>query len=301
MGKTNKNSILEEILRTDFSLEGSNKEKILSKLLLNIGKGKCVDDGKESFAMKKTFRKPILASALLIVFVMGFAMTSYGQEFYRIIKEVFVGEHAKYVVEEQTGTPELTVPDELKGKLYDKNGNMLEQFSEDMEIYNQSGELVFLSVMVRGDGTEDLAAMTQKEYDERQNSRMTAMTDLEEAKSYLAFDFSLPGYLPQGYAFDRIQLFNDESGKPVKNCEYAYVYFSNTDHSNEIYLQLRLMNNETVYEASIGNVEEVEINGNKGVVGEGFLDVEIDGVMYILRAKASGIDTDQLIKIAKSI
>jgi hypothetical protein len=61
------------------------------------------------------------------------------------------------------------------------------------------------------------------------------------------------------------------------------------------------MNEETAYEADIGDVEEIEVNGNKGVLGESNLDVEIDGVMYMFMASASEISNDQLIKMAESI
>ena len=305
MGKTNNNRQIEELLKTDFSSESSSKEKMLNQLLLNIGNQKYIDDKKENFTMKKLFIKPIFVAAVITVFVIGFAMTSYGQDFYKVIKEVFVGEHAKYIVTERTGAPNLTISDELKGKLYDKDGKVLEQFPENGKIYNRSGEELIHTAVASKDENGDLVTksevLTREEYNERENSKMTTMTNPEEAKPYLAFDFSLPGYMPEGYAFDRIQLFNDENGKPVENCEYAYVYFSNGDHAKDIYLQLRLMNEETAYEADIGNVEEIEVNGNKGVIGERTINVEIDGVMYMLMASASGIDNEQLIKMAESI
>lgn len=305
MGKINNNRQIEELLKTDFSSESSSKEKILNQLLLKIDNQKYIDDKKENCTMKKLFVKPIFVTAVITVFVTGFAMTSYGQDFYRVIKEVFVGEHAKYIVTERTGAPDLTIPDELKGKLYDKDGNILEQFPENREIYNQNGEELILSGVASKDGNGGFItktqALTREEYNELKNSKMTTMINPEEAKPYIAFDFSLPSYMPEGYVFDRIQLFNDENGKPVENCEYAEVYFSNGDHAKDIYLQLRLMNEETAYEADIGNVEEIKVNGNKGVIGEGNIDVEIDGVMYMLRVSASGIDNEQLIKMAESI
>ncbi|ATW27932.1 DUF4367 domain-containing protein [Candidatus Formimonas warabiya] len=305
MGKTDNNLPIEELLKTDFSSEDSAKEKILNQLLLKISSQEYFDHRKENFTMRKLLIKPVFIVGLVAVFLMGFTMTSYGQDFYRVIKEVIVGEHAKYVVTEQTGAPDLTIPDELKGKLYDKDGNVLDQFPQNGEIYNQKGEELIISAVATEDGTggvsTKLEALTKEEHDARQNSKMTTTTDPEEAKSYLAFDFSLPGYMPKGYAFDRMQLFNDENGKPVENCEYAEVYFSNGDHAKDIYLQLRLMNEETAYEAGIGDVEEIEINGNQGVIGEGGLDVEIDGVMYMFRAGTSEISNDQLIKMVESI
>ena len=305
MGKTDNAGQMEELLKTDFSSESISKEKILNQLLLQIDNQKYIDDKKGDVAMKKSFVKPVFVAAMMTLFVIGFSMTSYGQNFYRTIKEVLVGKYAKYIVTEPTGAPDLTIPDELKGKLYDKDGNILKQLPEKGKIYNQNGEELIVSTMVSKDEKDGLVtkyeALTRKGYTERQNSKMTTMTNPEKAKPYLAFDFSLPGYMPKGYAFDRIQLFNDENGIPVKNGEYAYVYFSNGDHAKDIYLQLRLMNNETAYEADFGNVAEIEINGNKGVIGEGNIDVEIDGVMYMFMAGASGIDNKQLIKMAESI
>ncbi|MEL7565920.1 MAG: DUF4367 domain-containing protein [Dehalobacterium sp.] len=305
MDETNNSSQMEELLKTDFSAESDAKEKILNQLLLKIEHQRYLEDRKERFNLKKLFLKPVFVTAVITVFMMGFAITSYGQGFYKVIKEVFVGEHAKYIVTEQTGTPDLTIPAELKGKIYDKSGNVLEKFPERGEIYNQNGESLRISTVVsqdeNGNMITEVETLTQEEYDERQNSKMTTMTNPEEAKPYLAFDFSLPGYMPEGYTFDRIQLYNDENGKPIENCEYANVYFSNGDHAKDIYLQLRLMNEETAYEAGIGKVEEIEINGNKGVIGEGHIDIEIDGVMYMFMAGAAGINHEQLIKIAESV
>jgi len=305
MVKTNNSRRIEELLKTDFSSESNSKEKILNQLLLKIDNQKYVVDKKEDFTMKKLFIKPVFIAAAIAVSVIGFAVTSYGQDFYKVIKEVFVGKHAKYVVTERTGAPDLTIPDELKGKLYDKEGNVLEQFPEDGKIYNQKGEELIISVETFEDADGNLIskteALTLEEYNEREKTKMTTITDPEDAKNYLAFDFSLPSYMPEGYAFDRIQLFNDEKGKPIENCECAFVYFSNGDHAKDIYLQLRLMNEKTAYEADLGKVEEIKINGNKGVIGEGFIDIEIDGVMYMLMAGNSGIDNQQLIKMVESI
>lgn len=305
MDKRNKHREIEELLKTDFSTESTCKEKILKQLLLKVNSQYYISDKKEGFTMRKLFMKPVIITAMITLFAISFTMTSYGQDFYRAIKEVVVGEHAKYIVVEETGTPDLTIPDELKGKLYDKKGNLLEEFPINGDVYNQKGEKLLISVGVyddeKGNQVKEVEALTNKEYQERQKGKMTTMTNPEEARPYLAFDFSLPGYLPEGYEFDRIQLFNDKNGKPVKNCEYAYVYFSNGDHDRDIYLQLRLMNEETAYTAGIRNAEEIVINGNKGVIGDGNIDLEINGVMYMFMACDSGIDKSQLIKMAESI
>lgn len=301
MSKKGNNGKIEELLKTDFSSEDDSKEKILKQLLLKLDEKKYIEEKKESLTMKKIFVRPILAAAVIAVSAVGFAMTSYGQEFYRVIREVLVGEHAKYIVMERTSTSDLSIPEELEGKLYDRDGNVLESFPQDGEIYNEKGEALRIHVKVSGDDTI-VEALTEEEHMERESRRMTIVSDPQEAKPYLAFDFSLPGYLPEGYAFDRIQLYNDENGKPVENCEYADVYFSNGDRSQDIFLQLRLMNEKTAYESGeLVDIEEIEINGNKGVMRDGSLDVEIDGVMYNFRAGTAEIGSEELIKMAESI
>lgn len=301
MSDINNSRQFEELLKTDFSSASSSKEDILNRMLLKIENQEYNDD-KYNFIKKRSFVKPIFIASIITVLLIGFAVTSYSQDLYKGIKEIFIGKYAKYIeTETQKSTPDLTIPDELKGKLYDKDGSILKYFPEDGKIYNQTGEIVILSVLTSQNENKSFEVLTAKEYNDRQNSKMTSMTSLEEAKSYLAFDFSLPGYIPQGYAFDRIQLMNDDNGKPIKNCKYAYVYFSNNYNTKEIYLQLRLMAKETDYEASIGNIEEIEINGNKGIIGKGYIHIEINDVMYMLMACDSGIDNEQLIKMAESI
>ena len=235
-------------------------------------------------------------------------MTSFGQDLYQSVKTIFVGEHAQYYnysQEEETPDRTYAIPEELEGKLYDKDGNILEKLTESDKTYNKDGEEVIISAMIyqdeNGNEIKKIEALTKAEMDAQRDSQMTTLTDPEAAKPYLAFDFALPSYLPKGYAFDRIQLFNDENGKPVENCEYAYVYFSNGDKEKEIYLQLRLMNEETAYAGDFKNARPIKINGHEGIMNDRKLDVEIDGVMYMFFGADAGIHGDELIKIAESL
>ncbi len=311
MDKASNNRQVEELLKVDFSSESGSKEETLNQLLLKLDNQKYFN--KENSYMKRLSVRPIFVAAAILVLIIGFAMTSYAQGFYKIIKEVFVGEYAKYTVMEQIGTqnvpgltPDLAIPDEQKDKIYDKDGNILEQFPETGDVFNQNGEVLGLYSWPSEDGTVITKALTQEEfleeYNEHLSSEMTTLTNPEEARPYLAFDFSLPSHLPEGYAFDKIQLYNDENGEPVENCEYAEVSFSNGEHAKDIHLQLRLMNEETSYETDFDNFEEIKIEGNSGVIGEGSIDMEIDGVMYMFSAgAASGIDKGQLIEMVESI
>lgn len=307
-----KSGQLEEWLRTDFSRESDSKERILEHLLLKIPYQKTKESKKKGFYMRKISiqkkaARPLAAAAAIAIFIGGFSMTSFGQDLYQSVKTIFVGEHAQYFdyQQEEASGKTYAIPEELEGKLYDKDGNILEKLTDTDRIYNKDGEEVIISAMIyqdeNGKEIRKVEALTKAEMAAREDSQMTTLTDPEAAKPYLAFDFSLPAYLPKGYAFDRIQLFNDENGNPVENCEYAYVYFSNGDKEKEIYLQLRLMNEETAYAGDFKDAKPVKINGHEGVMNDRQLDVEIDGVMYMFFGQNAGIHGSELLKIAESL
>lgn len=283
----------------------------------------------KKISIQKKAVKTLAVAAAVAIFIGGFSMTSFGQELYQSVKTIFLGEHAQYVDDAQGKAANKISPilEGLEGKLYDKDGNVMEAPDANERLYNKDGEEVVLVVRVYDeDGNEikDVKALTREEVDElrknfdencymvatslhgaeideQENDHMTVLADSAEAKPYLAFDFSLPTYLPKGYDFDRIELSNNESGQPVKNGEYAYVYFSNGDKKKEISLQLRLMNSKTAYETSLGNAKSVTINGHKGIISEHSLDIEIDGVMYMFSSRNAEIRGKELTKIAESL
>ena len=125
---------------------------------------------------------------------------------------------------------------------------------------------------------------------------ITTLTDIAEAQSYLAFNLKNPAYLPEGYTLDRIELYNDENGKP--DGQYASVFF--TKGEKFIYLQARLMNEETAFATGLGGLKEVEIDGYKGLMDNKGLDVDINGVMYMFSAGFADVDSDELVKMVES-
>lgn len=139
--------------------------------------------------------------------------------------------------------------------------------------------------------------MTPAELNVRLNHQTISFDNPKEARPYLAFDFNLPTYLPEGYAFDRIELYSEDQGPPKSNGEYAAVYFSRGEDS----MQLRLMNGETAYTTDAKDMKGTKINGHEAAVGKTKLDIEINGVMYMFMARNSGIYESELIKMAESL
>ncbi|WP_250228820.1 DUF4367 domain-containing protein [Anaeropeptidivorans aminofermentans] len=309
-----KNIDIEQLLRTDFSSESNSKEELLHRLILKINNTHEEAEGDQYFMNKLKFRKklfkPAVALGAMALLFFGFSMTSYGEELYTTIKEIFVGKYAHYSVSEINSTekPEdrdYTIPESLEGKLYDDEGNVLEALKENTRIYDNKGQELTLSVKIytdeNGNTIEEIEALTAEEKAAQREMNMTSFSDPEKAREYLNFDFSLPSYMPEGYRFYQMMLFNDESGTPVKDSDYAYAYFTNGDHTKDLYLQLRHMNESTAFSADLGDIEEIEINGHTAVKGQKFVDVEINGVMYFFASVDSGISTDELVKMAETI
>jgi hypothetical protein len=84
---------------------------------------------------------------------------------------------------------------------------------------------------------------------------------------------------------------------------YLNIYYTNADKTQQIYMQVRKMNEETGFTASAGpDMRYITINGRKGVVDSNNVHVEIDGVMYmILAGRSNGVTQQDVMKMAQSL
>ncbi|GHU51476.1 hypothetical protein AGMMS49975_04990 [Clostridia bacterium] len=119
-------------------------------------------------------------------------------------------------------------------------------------------------------------------------------------KKYFITEALLPSYLPSGYAFDAIEYFGDptKSDDPNVN-KFMNLHYKNGD--DEIIVMVRYMDESTAFEfVSNGDVTKIDINGNEAVQTANKLDIEINGVMYMLYGNDS-VGADELVKIAQSL
>jgi hypothetical protein len=140
---------------------------------------------------------------------------------------------------------------------------------------------------------------------EREKSTVTYFNTINDVKPYLAFNPLMPVSLPNGFALDRISLFHDENGGPLPlgSGMYLNVYYTNADKTRQIYMQVRMMNEESGFTASAGpDMRYITINGHKGVVDGNNVHVEIGSVMYmILAGRVDGITQQDVIKMTESL
>lgn len=271
----------------DFSKNG-NKPKIFNSSLVNIKKYKGED------SMKKSNKMIIKVASFVLVCILGISTmrTSFAQDLVEKIANFISIEHVTVYEEPILNEGELMpVPDELKGEIFDKDGNPIEEFTvgSPQLMYTAEGEEIdrFES--------ETLKIVTVSEAELEDDNLVVKDTD--KLNDYTCFEVILPKYLPEGYEFDRAEFFRDENGI-VENTKYISLYFTNDETGEYIYIQQRFADEETAYETGGQKVEQLKINGVDAILYDNSLDWEDDGIIYSLNGRV--ISRDELIRIAKS-
>lgn len=276
----------------DFS-EGSNKTVILNKARRRFA-GHREETG---LRKKHGLRRPaVMLATLLTVCVLSvtFVQPSFAQEMLEKVLQTINSGHIVAHEVEYTGDPNV-IPEELKDKIYDRNGNALVTLDAAQkvdDIYTADGEKIV--------GFENGKLVTQSEADQDKPD-VLIVRDSEKLNEYTMFDVGLPEYLPEGYVFDRAEFYKDDKGEVSRRSKYINLYFTNKETGKEIFSQQRHADEETAFEMSTdGTIEKVEINGVDAVMmNDRSVDWEANGVLYGVSSRS--IDKNEIIKVAESI
>ncbi|SHI13192.1 DUF4367 domain-containing protein [Sporanaerobacter acetigenes] len=290
------NELLElgkKLTDNDFS-KNSNKEEVFNKTLKNINKYRGEDNVKKS---NKTRHNVAKVASFALVCILGFSImqTSFAQDFVnKIVKTISLG-HITIVQEEPSDVKSCPVPAELKGKIFDKDGKPVEELSVDklQKIYTVDGE----EIAYIGSNGE---IITVAEDEKMREEEYLVVKDSNELNDYTCFNVILPSYLPDGFTFDRAELYKDEDGT-VENSKYIDLYFTNEKTGKYIFMQQRFADEETGYVTGANKVEEVKINGVDTIISDD-RDIawEANGVLYNILGRGE-ITRAELIRIAESI
>lgn len=241
--------------------------------------------------MKKFRFKPMYLAAAAVVAV-GISIAACGEDMTRIIQQFTVGRYATFVGGDDIGGARLTAEQEqaLLTAVETSEGVTVVELPDGSVLAVRSVPAVF----------------SYEAEIEREKNTVTYFDTINDVKPYLAFNPLMPVSLPSGFAIDRICLFNDENGRPIAlgSNMYLEVYYTDVGKTQQIYMQLRLMNEETAFWASAGrDMRHITVNGHKGVVDGKNVHVEINGVMYMILAGvwADGVTQDDVIRIAESL
>ncbi len=261
----------------DFSKD-SNKERIYRKVQKNINESKGDRVMKNSNRIK---RITTVAVSFTLVFSISISLmqTTFAQNVLEGIKKSISLGHITVIQFDADKTDPAAIPDELK----DDDGKPLEEYEDSM--YK----------IVSEDGADVSAGQTEK----MRKESILEVKNPDELNKYTCFTVILPGYLPEGYEFDRAELYKDENG--TVSSKYISLYFTNETTGNRIFMQQRFADEETAYETGTdGKIEQVEINGAAAVISnDRTIEWETGDVLYMMTWGEN--DKDELLKVAGSI
>lgn len=277
------------LIDKDFSEEG-NKEKIFNRTYKKLNRNK------GGYIMKSNkFRKVSIAAACSIIICTGLIQTSFAEGLIAKVKKAITVGNITVIQTEDSKVQQVPVPDNLKGKIFDKHGNPINVFRKDYKgkMYTATGEEIssFSNGKIR----------TVNE-DKKEDENNLIVKDPNELNKHTCFKVKLPSYIPKDYEFSRAEFYRDKNEIDVKDSKYIGIYFTNNKTGKFIYMQQRKSDKETAYETGTdGNIEKVKLNGVEGVLQDDKnLDWEYNNVLYGLSGKGN-ISKDELIKMAESI
>lgn len=291
------NELLElgkNLMDNDFS-KSSNKEKVFDRTLKNINN---MGDGtvKKSSKSRRTITK-VASIALVCILGLSIMQTSFAQEVVgKIVKTISLGHITIFEEEPLENMEPVPVPAELQGKIFDKDGKPVEELSVDkpQKIYTVDGEEIAELDPETGE------IITVAEDEKMKEEQYLVVKDPNELNNYTCFNVILPSYLPDGFTFDRAELYKDEDGT-VENSKYIDLYFTNEKTGKYIFMQQRFADEETGYATGAAKVETIEINGVDAIISDDKdIDWEANGVLYNILGRGE-ITRAELIKIAESI
>lgn len=283
---------------TDFSSE-INEEQIFNRIVKNV-------ENRGDKIMKKCNkrRRPavIAASVAVACLISGAAIQpSFAKDLAeKVLKTFNVGNYTVVQGDDKSEPSEIKVPDELKGKVFDKNGKVIEVFTKEnsKELYTSKGEKI--GYIDASNGYKIFTEAGYAEYEKaNKHEGVIEVKDMNEVNKKLCFKVMLPSYLPEGFKFEKAELYGDKDNVSDK-C--VGLTFENEKTGKRFYMQQRWVCEETQCTGGGEKVEEIKINGVKALVtDDSEINWEYNNIMNFLMKSRSDLSKTELIKIAESM
>ena len=237
---------------------------------------------------KKQYKKPAIAAACALL-IATLPFTSFGGGIVNTVRQA-VSPSGRIVVNEEEPAVAIPFPEELKGKVFDKEGNEitdLEVLKKAEHVYSKDGREIVGSnyddATRTGEVTFEYADEVKKDTGDK--------APVKEIAKKLSFN---PLVFSDKYNYVESEVFA-ESGKPSD-----YVAFTYEKDGKTIYLNERISSPETAYETGgEGKIYEVNVDGVKVIIQGHDADFERDGLLVSISAE--GADKDELIAMVKDL
>lgn len=238
---------------------------------------------------RKQYKKPAIAAACALL-IATLPFTSFGGGIVNTVKQAVIPS-GRIVVnqDELTTDPEkMPLPDYLKGKIFDQNGNEItncKPLAEEEALYSKDGrEIVHTDYNANtGEVTFEYADEVKKDTGDR--------APIEEIAKKLSFN---PLVFSDKYNYVESEIF----AEPGTLSDYVSFTYEKDDKT--IHLHERISSPETAYETGgEGKIYEVNVNGVKVIIQGREANFERDGLL--VSVSAGGADKDDLIAMVKDL
>ena len=237
---------------------------------------------------RKQYKKPAIAAACALL-IATLPFTSFGGGIVNTVRQA-VSPSGRIVVNEDEPAVAIPFPEELKGKVFDKDGNEitdLEVLKKAEHVYSKDGREIVGSnyddATRTGEVTFEYADEVKKDTGDK--------APVEEIAKKLSFN---PLVFSNKYNYVESEIFADPGTLS------DYVSFTYEKDGKTIYLNERISSPETAYETGgEGKIYEVNVNGVKVIIQGRDADFERDGLLVSISAE--GADKDDLIAMVKDL
>ena len=237
---------------------------------------------------RKQYKKPAIAAACALL-IATLPFTSFGGGIVNTVRQA-VSPSGRIVVNEDEPAVAIPFPEELKGKVFDKDGNEITDFEvlkNAEHVYSKDGREIVGSNYDEATRTGEVTF----EYADEAKESTGDKAPVEEIAKKLSFN---PLVFSDKYNYVESEVFA-ESGKPSD-----YVAFTYEKDGKTIYLNERISSPETAYETGgEGKIYEVNVDGVKVIIQGRDADFERDGLLVSISAE--GADKDDLIAMVKDL
>lgn len=237
---------------------------------------------------QKQYKKPAIAAACALL-IATLPFTSFGGGIVNTVKQAVIPSGRIVVNEDKLAVnpKDVPFPEELKGKVFDKEGNEITDFEvlkNAEHVYSKDGREIV------GYTDDEATGEVTFEYAGEANPAADKAPVKEIAKK-LSFN---PLVFSGKYNYVESEIFADPGTLS------DYVSFTYEKDGKTIYLNERISSPETAYETGgEGKIYEVNVDGVKVIIQGHSADFERDGLL--LSISAGGADKDDLIAMVKDL
>lgn len=271
--------------------ENKNPHDDLSQNLKNLYEAD-EKDKQEVYAkmkkkQKKQYKKPAIAAACALL-IATLPFTSFGGGIVNTVRQA-VSPSGRIVVNEDEPAVAIPFPEELKGKVFDKEGNEItdvDVLKKAEHVYSKDGREIV------GSNYDEATRTGEVTFEYADEAKSTGdKAPVEEIAKKLSFN---PLVFSDKYNYVESEIFADPGTLS------DYVAFTYEKDGKTIYIDERVSTPENAYETGgEGKIYEVNVNGVKVIIQGRDADFERDGLLVSISAE--GADKDDLIAMVKDL